>query len=85
MIEGLTAQEKQAFQIKHCMNRLKERFDLGPEHYYQILNRIANGGGTMVKPSKTVKDTYVVRLNYLGNRLKVVVDSKHSHMLTVYK
>lgn len=84
-MDASTPKERQALQIKHCMRRLKERFDLGQEHYYQILNRLANGGGRLRKPSDYAPNTYVVRMNYLGNKMNVVVDSKNSHLLTVYK
>ena len=80
----LTAKERQQYQIRHCINRLKERFDLGPEHYYQLLNRIADGDGRLVKESKTAKNTYVVKINYLGNKIKAVVDSGNNHLVTVY-
>jgi len=83
-MEKLTPQQIQRLQIQHCERRLKERFDLGPEHYHGILSRIANGQGKLVKESDKVQDTYIVKMNYLGNNIRAVVDSKHNHLLTVY-
>jgi hypothetical protein len=67
----------------HCINRLKERFGLGVEDYWAILEVVRNGKLKNIKPCKNGY-TWEIRTRYGVNNITLVYDSHNCQIVTVY-